>query len=63
MKYSAEEIVFALEVIKETCELYNDKNEELCPFYNNSDGCLVSFGDPDNWRINDSEVPVWKGLL
>ena len=63
MKYSQEEILKALHVIKETCESYNKENEEFCPFFNDSDGCLVSFSSPDNWRLNEENVTVWKGLL
>ena len=63
MKHSQGEILKALRIIKETCESYDKENEEFCPFYDDSEGCLVSFSNPDNWKINDEVVTVWKGLL
>ena len=60
MKYSQEEILKALHVIKETCE----ENEcgDRCPFNGVNVGCLISDDAPIHWKINDPPVR-WKGLL
>lgn len=59
MKHTESEILNALHIIQETC--HESNCEENCPF-SCGDECIIANG-PDDWRINDSEVPVWKGLL
>lgn len=55
-----EEIIFALNVLKDICNEH-DKCEETCPFYVNDD-CEVH-EPPSNWKINDEVDSTWKGLL
>ena len=61
MKHGQEEILYALSVIKETCEEH-DNCKETCPF-ERGELCLITHNYPGNWRINDDSVTTWKGLL
>ena len=62
MKYSQEEILKALHIIKEVCEQCNADNEDLCPFCRD-DECVINADIPSEWKINDDSITVWKGLL
>lgn len=61
MKHSKEEIIKALNVIKETCEeQYLDC--EQCPFSDWNTDCVFTDGDaPTAWVINNSYS--WKALM
>ena len=61
MKYSQEEIIHALEVIKETC---NEHDEcEGCPFFNRSlpFTCEILNDKPAFWKINEDPF-VWRAF-
>ena len=61
MKYDREEILYALHIIKETCEEHVTCGEG-CPF-SRRDACAIDQEPPANWIINDETPTVWKGLL
>ena len=61
MKYSQEEILKALHVIKETCDDHPDFCGP-CPFCRD-DECVINADIPSEWKINDDSITVWKGLL
>lgn len=61
MKHTKEEIIRALEVIKETCV---ERAEcEGCPFFNGAVpfNCKIQHGNPEYWKINNEQV-VWRAF-
>lgn len=60
MKYTREQIIQALTVIRDTCEEYDDCSE--CPFSNRGDCLVCSEGtSPEEWAIN--EFKSWKAII
>ena len=60
MKYTQEEIINALKIIKETCASQDECNH--CPFANKFHDCRVSEYQPSEWQLND-ESTEWKALI
>ena len=60
MKHAQEEIIDALQVIKDTCrdETIDCDN---CPFGNDEDLCRLKDRIPANWIINEEEN-VWRAF-
>ena len=61
MKYPQEEIIHALEVIKETCREHEKCAD--CPFYNKSilPSCEIQYDNPEDWQINKDQ-DVWRAF-
>ena len=58
-----EDIVMALEIIKETCEHYTHKSHGTCsgcPLLNSNDNCGIEIEAPCDWEINKPDT--WKAL-
>lgn len=60
MKYTQEEIINALKIIKETCGEYEECTH--CPFADKTRACLVCEYQPSEWQLND-ESTEWKALI
>lgn len=60
MKYTMEEILNALQIIQNECRFHEDSCY-YCPFYNQDDGCAITKGIPNFWKINVCEE-VWRAL-
>lgn len=61
MKHTKEEIITALQIIKDTCrdETIDCDN---CPFGNDGNLCRINHdGIPANWKIN-KEDNVWRAF-
>lgn len=60
MKHTQEEILKALQIIKDTC---NDETIDCdnCPFGDDEDLCRLKFTIPANWKIN-KEDNVWRAF-
>ena len=64
MKYSQEEILKALKVIRDVCEEQRGKCS-YCPFGNDRGWCIISESDPDSLKFNEiNEEPekVWRAI-
>lgn len=62
MKYTQEEILNALHVIKDTCLNVTDdvKGCGLCPFNDGNGHCIVTEQAPCAWNIKDDES--WRAF-
>ena len=62
MKYVPEDIMEALNIIKETCKDH-DEDCYMCPFNSGSEeGCLIKNEYPNEWNINWDSPTVWRAL-
>lgn len=61
MVHSKEKILEALHIIKDECEA-SGRDCDNCPFYGYEE-CQLTYSPPSNWRINDENIEVWRGLL
>lgn len=61
MKYTREELLEALRIIKDECDMYDRDKCELCPFYQTG-GCGINANEPWMWDFNDEE-PTWRAFL
>lgn len=60
-KYTKEEIINAVTVIKEICanQICQD-----CPFFRKGDNtCIVKNEVPSGWKINEDKPVTWRALL
>ena len=64
MKHTKEEIVAALQVIKEECGNYGENECYSCPLYNTEQGCMVQLSRaPQYWDIVHVEPEkVWRAF-
>lgn len=63
MKHTKEEIVNALNVIKEECASQNGVSCNPCPFFINGKGCSIGSKVPQNWDIVDIEPEkTWRAF-
>lgn len=62
MKHTQEEIIDALQVIKDTCVEVGEKLEgcDSCPFYVDRT-CVIVNKTPDEWKFNTGG-PVWRAF-
>ena len=61
MKHTQEEIVNALQVIKDTCkERYEGNPCGNCPLSKNGD-CVLQNQPPEDWKIKPS-APIWRAF-
>ena len=62
MKHTQEEILNALQVIKDTCNELGTKKEGCynCPLYLNAE-CVLSCRCPTEWELNTGG-PVWRAF-
>ena len=62
MKHTQEEILEALQIIKDECIETQEKLEGCgsCPFYVNHE-CFIACKDADKWELNTGG-PVWKAF-
>ena len=60
MKYSQEEIVNALALIKDICEEHDCLE---CPFGTNDSTCLLHDNCPENWCLNAPRQTTWRAIL
>lgn len=63
MKYSKEEILNALRIIRDICDENGGANCDItCPFSGDEDICKISEWSPNGWVINEPEKK-WRALL
>lgn len=63
MKHTQEEILKALNVIKETCEYTDDKGIidcTKCPFGDSDGHCVIIQQIPNSWNIKEGEP--WRAF-
>lgn len=62
MKHTQEEILNALQVIKDTCAEVGEHKDGCysCPFYVNRE-CIIANTEPEDWELN-SKVPIWRAF-
>ena len=62
MKHTKEEILNALQIIKETCAEATDQYNDccLCPFNDCDDHCVLAEQSPLAWDIKDEEP--WRAF-
>ena len=61
MKYTQEEILYALRMLKEICEEH--KSCSKCPFGTADSMCLITEYTPTSYILNEEGVRVWRALL
>lgn len=60
MKHTKEEILNALQIIKDECEGTNCKD---CPFCGCAYVCMFKTDEiPEDWRIKNKEDSVWRAF-
>ena len=59
MKHTKEEILNALNVIKDTCSEFKC---DLCPFRDFDKSCIIQDEPPTDWDIKDEEDNVWRAF-
>ena len=57
---SREEIVDALKTLQDCCKAHS--RCENCPLRNEPARCGVTSASPNKWRINGTEITIWKAL-
>lgn len=60
MKHTKEEILNALNVIKDTCHEMRVRDCTTCPFGDNEGNCLINEIIPDGWDIKEEEI--WRAF-
>ena len=62
MKHTKEEIITALNIIKDTCQESTEECVDclLCPFNDGDGHCIVNEQAPSAWDIKDDEP--WRAL-
>lgn len=58
MKYTKEEILNALQIIKDTCE---ESKCCSCPFGNIHEMCVIQDAPPSHWSFADEEK-LWRAF-
>ena len=61
MRHTREEIINALNVIKDECDACDDGYYMKCPFYKVNRGCLINKICPSDWNIV-TEEEAWRAL-
>ena len=59
MKHTKEEILNALQIIKDECA---GADCEACPFRTVNNGCTIQFDPPEHWRIKKEKESEWRAF-
>lgn len=67
MKHTQEEIINALNVIKDECLSHNGDSQYAdscygCCFYSHKKGCVIAENLPCSWSITNEKEEVWRAL-
>lgn len=60
MKYSEEETINALALIKDICEEHTCSE---CPFGTKDGLCLLHDNCPENWCLNAPRKETWRAII
>lgn len=63
MKRTKEEILNALQIIKDECKNVTDGNCRHCPFGTDNGDCLIQDFTPADWPIVKETEPLWRAFV
>lgn len=64
MKHTQEEILNALETIRDECEEYDMTECNKCPFFDErSKSCMFGDFEPHGWDLADEIPAIWRAFI
>lgn len=62
MKHTKEEILNALQIIKDECKCIPRGACRICPFSHNGSECTIQKFVPEDWQIKMEKDSEWKAF-